>query len=655
MAKKKTATVNSEAPKETVSQDTELLNKVKKDFNTSWDYTKAAWHQRWQNNYKLYNNERVKVGYVGISKTFVPMTFSTVETMTSALFGAKPKFNFLPPRKKSDQKTDILNALLDYFWEKDQWSIKVINTGRGMLMRGVGVDYFYWNGDHPCMINVPLRDFFIDPTATSLENARYMGRRYLISKEELEEFEIVDLEAEPDKDGNYPMKKKYTNLDKLETPDETTSADATEGAGQTPSDQSTDKEEKDLFYGSTLGKDSDQVEVIEWWGCVKDGDKWEDKVVSIANRRIIIENSENYYKAKAKANAKSKQTAEEKGEPDYSALYAEPVMPFAAARDYVDESLFYAKSEVDFIADQQEDLNDISNQNKDSITFSLNQMYEVNINKTTVQPNEVENLPGAAYPVTESGAITPIPHNTIPPDAFMERQNIKSEIRETTASNEIVKGAPSQKGSDPTATEINAQIAGAGQRINLKVTQIENEYFHRIARIVFAMVRLYVTEPTMVRIVGKDGARWEQFDPEEFSDGDYEPRVQLDISIENQKSQDAQQAQAMLAAFLNDQDVNQIELKKYALAKGFRLDPDEVEALMTPAPAPPIPPTPPMMPPMGSGMPPQMASLPPQAGAMPPMPQEDMALMQSQGQGNYTDPVTGETIPAAAMQALGGA
>lgn len=633
MAKKTTAPVQDTAPKESktskkaAKKQAELLEKVKKDFKASWDYTAGSWHQRWENNYKLYNNERVKVGYVGISKTFVPMTFSTVETMTSALFGAKPKFNFLPPRKKTDQKTDILNALLDYYWEKDQWSIKVINTGRGMLMRGVGVDYFYWNGDHPCMINVPLRDFFIDPTATSLENARYMGRRYLISKEELESFEIVDLDAKPDEDGNYPMKKKYTNLDKL---GEAEDSSATSGK-TTNTQETTDKEEKDHFYGSTLGEGHDQIEVIEWWGCVKDGDKWEDRVVSIANRRVIIEDEENYYKAKGKAN----------GNP-----YAEAIMPFAAARDYVDESLFYAKGEVDFIADQQEDLNDISNQNKDSITFTLNQMYTVDGNKTTVQPNEVENLPGAVYP-GERDAIVPITRGTVPPDAFMERQNIKNEIRETSAANEIVKGAR-QEGGQATATEINAQIAGAGQRINLKVTQIENEYFHRIGRVVFAMVRLYVTEPMAVRITGRDGSmRKEEFDPEEFAEGDYEPRVQLDISIQNKKAEQAATAKEMLAAFLNDQDVNQIWLKKKVLAAGFDLDPDELEEAFAPPPIPPqaeIPPVDPMADPMAAGMPPM------DGGMMPPIPEEDMMMAQE----GYTDPTTGETFPPEVMAMLEG-
>lgn len=538
----------------TIKQD-DTVAKVLEDFEASWNYASGSWHGRWKDNHDLYNGNRVKIGYQGITNTFVPMAFSTVETLVSALFGTKPKFQYLAPKNKPDQKTDILNALLDYYWERDQWSVKVINTGRSMLKLGTGVDYFYWENDHPCMVNVPIRDFFIDPTASTLETARFMGRRYLITKDQLEEYEIVDFDnpiqtpvidelgmPTGEIEVTYGMKKKYTNLDKIES--------------QGAKGDNTDKQEKDMWYGSTVDG-QDQIEVIEYWTM--------DKVISVANRSVTIEDSENYFKAKAQANGSE---------------YPRGIMPFASTRDYVDESLFYAKGEIDIIADEQELLNDQTNQRNDAIGYTINQMY-------TLDPaygdliNEIENIPGAVYPVPAT-ALQPIQRGTIPPDSFNESQNLKNEIRETTASNEVLKGVGEQGGKS-TATEINAQIAGAGQRINLKVTQLENEYFHRVARIVFEMVKLYVTEPMMVRIVGKDGAKWELFDPSEFQD-DYEPRVQLDIAVQAKKQEQAMQAKEMLGAFLGDPEINQLELKKLVLQRSFELDPDEVELLTTPPP-----------------------------------------------------------------------
>lgn len=566
----------------------ETLELVLKAFNTSWEYTSSSWHARWEDNYKLYNNQRVKRGYFGISDTFVPMTFGTIETLTSGLFGTKPKFDYLPPSTKPDQKTDILNGLLDFYWDKDQWSLKIINTGRGMLREGTSVDYFCWERDHPRLINIPIRDFFIDPNAFELDenSTGYCGRRYLTTWDALNEYEIIDLDAmdaakpDPDTGEVEPVfKKKYKDLDKLKSGD---SDDTVEGTTQ-HQDQTTDKEQKDMLYGSTLEKpQKDQVEVIEYWTT--------DRVISIANRQVVIEDTDNYYKAQAQA------TGDE---------FAQGILPFADCRDYVDGSLFYAKSEVDFISDQQEDLNDFSNQEKDAVSINLNP-------QKTLDPKyghlieKIGNFPGAVYPV-ETGALQPIPIGTIPPEAFNERLNIKNEIRETTATNQVIQGSPNTNPGKQTATEVNAQVAGAGQRINLKSTQLENGYFHRMAKIVFRMVQLYVNEPMMVRILGKTGVEWQTFDPSEFQ-GEYEPRVQLDITVQNQKQQDATNAANLLKAFLGDPNVNQQELTKIVLQRGFQLDPDEVQSLMAPPPqgmpaGAPVPGAVPGMPPTGAPVP----------------------------------------------------
>lgn len=546
----------SKAEKKTLKAEFDVLEKVVNDFNDSWAYTSSSWHSRWEDNYKLYNNERIKRGYFGISDTFVPMTFSTVETLVSGLFGMKPKFQYQPPHDREDQNTDILNALVDYYWDKDQWSLKVVNTGRGFVREGTAIDYFIWHIDHPVLINVPIRDFFIDPFASELDEraTRYCGRRYITTLDELKSFEIVDLDdLDENGDPTGKMKPKYKNLAKLEGDSKD---EPVKGSGRNSGEQNTDKQEKDNLYGSTLPDGKDQVEVIEYWT--------EDRVYSIANRRVVIEDSENYFKAKDRANG---------------AEYPCGLLPFADARNYVDASLFYAKGDVDFIADQQEDLNDFSNQEKDAVSFNLNQQKTLDPKYKHLMA-EIENLPGEIVPV-EAGAFVPVPTGVIPAEAFNERMNIKAEIRETTASNEIIKGVGQSAGAKQTATEINAQVAGAGQRIGLKVTQLENGYFHRMAKIVFRMVQLYVTEPMMVRIMGKEGAAWELFDPAEF-DGLYEPRVQLDITLQQKKQQQQSEAANLLKAFLNDPNVDQRELTKLVLQRGFDLETDEVEQLLIP-------------------------------------------------------------------------
>lgn len=537
---RRTSSKQKTTPDTPKQQDFDPVDFVVKSFTQSWDYTQSNYHKLWEDAWKLYNNQRVKRGYVGITDTFVPMTFSTIETLVAALAGSKPQFDFIPPHQNPDQNTKILNSLLDYYWDKDQWNVKVISWVRSMLLNGTGVVYLMWDIDHPVMVNVPIRDFIIDPMATDLNNARFMGRRYLTTLEELKSFEVADPET-------GEMVKKYKNLDRIEA--------------MRSGEEQTDKELKDLFYGSTVtDADKEQVEVIELWT--------KDKCYSVANRSICIEDCENYHLTQAK-----------KSDPDAS----EGLIPFAAQRNYIDESLFYGKSEVDPFKDQQELLNDLTNQNTDAVTFNLNQMYTLDPDASDMI-EQIENLPGAVYPLKD-GQLKPIPMQAIPQNAFQERINIKNEIRETTASDQVLKGVSGTGAGDQTATEVQAQVAAAAQRFGIKVTQLENEGFHRLARIIFSMVKLYVNAPMLVRIVGKDGVQWEEFNPEEFMDGEYEPRVQLQSTVEAHKQDDINKNKELMASLLADPMVNKNELYKLVLPKVFDLDPDEVQALLTPDPS----------------------------------------------------------------------
>ena len=352
-------TAYNKTAKEGKKKSSLTLDMVIKDFDSSWKYTKGSWHDRWERNHFLYNGERTSRSYDGIADYFVPISFSTVETLVSALFGTKPDYDYISNNPDDEEETDVLNALQDKYWDQDQWGLKNIDLGRSFAKLGVGIAYYWWDRDHPVKQIIPLRDFFIDPTATTIENARYVGRRYLTTLEDLQSFEIVDLDAKPDKEGNYPLKKKYKNLQGLT-------------GGKT--NENTDQQEKNLWYGSTTEEpEKSQIEVIEYWT--------EDRVVTVANRKRVIEDSENYYK---------------KRDREMGAEYPSGLIPFADARNYTDESLFYAKGELDIIADQQEELNDLTNQYIDAITFQLNPMFKIPTEHAD-KIDEVESLPGATY------------------------------------------------------------------------------------------------------------------------------------------------------------------------------------------------------------------------------------------------------------------
>ena len=519
------------AVKQTEQQKSDAtLEQVKKQFDSFWEYVSNSYHQNWERYWKLYNNQRTDKFYNGITNTFVPMTHSTIETIVSALSQGKPKFSFVPASDSQDTDVKVLNALLDYYWDCDKWSSKTIQWLRDILIYGTGVLYIYWDIDKPRLLNIPVRDFIFDPLAPSPEEARYLGRRYLTTKDKLREVKIVDPETKE-------MVPRFKNIDKI--PDNSTR------------DSTTDKEVKDMLMGSTVA-DSDsneEVEVIEIWT--------NDTCRSIANRTVVIEDVENIHKTASKE--------------DYKLGFK----PFIIQRNYTDGSLLLGKSEIEPFALTQELLNDLTNQNIDAISYITNPMYTVDPRYTDII-NSVENLPGAVYPF-EAGTMQRIQMGQLPPDAFQERQNLKNEIRETSSADEIVKGVGQANG-NVTATEVNAQIGQSAARFGTKITQLENEGFHDLAKMVFTMMKAFINKPQAVRIISAAGIDWQQYDPKEFT-GDYEPRVQLELSAKATDEKQKAVYKDFYTANLDNPFIDQMELTRFAMQKIWDLEPDEVDEL----------------------------------------------------------------------------
>lgn len=509
-------------------------------FTSSWNYTSSSYHSIWQDMSDLYNSKRVHVGYNGISDTFVPMSFSTVETMVSATAGEKPQVEYIPTDPAQQTNTDVLNGLFSYYWDLDNWTNKKIMSTRQFFKVGTTVEYYYWDIDHPAMLLIPIRDFFIDPTATILnyQDAAYMGYRFLASKDEMEKELIIDSDEKSKTYGE--LVKKYKNLDKLDTNYQV--------------GDPTDKQEKDTHMGSTLDKTAQegQIEVLCYWT--------KDEVIYVGNRQEVIYENTNYFKERQQF----------LGWENPTGMY-----PFIIDSNLPDESQLYGKSVLESIAKPQELLNDMTNQNIDAVSWALDPVMELDPMYASYI-DKIKNVTGAVYPF-KPNSLQAVQKPQIPSNAFSERTNIKNEIRETTAVDEIIKGV--QTPSRTTATEIKAQVASAGRRFDIVVSQLENGGYYQMAKLVFQMVRMYVTAPTMYRIIGKQGVDWQLFDPEMFQ-GDYEPRIKLKATLDQEKASKMRNLKELYTSMLGNPLVNQQGMTRLIIKKAFDLEPDEVDDLM---------------------------------------------------------------------------
>lgn len=527
-------------------------------FNDSWNFAKDNYHTEWDNYRDAYNSIRVKENYQGTADVVVPMAFSTIQTIVSGLLSDRPRFDYSlaassisveefqelaaaavdieNPSKAEQAAADIekllttglpiseedirvLNEFVDNLWEDDYWDRKVANWLTDMLIYGTAFLYIAWDMRTPKLINISPFDAIVDPTATDPQSAKYYGRRYLTTVDDLRSFKIIDPKTKEEVD-------RYKNLDSIPM--------------GTNIPKELDKYRKEMFGGSSL-KDaaSRQVEVIEIWT--------EDKLYSIANRSVAIEDIENPTLTRSKA-IKQK---EPKG-----------IIPFAAIINYAQTSLFYGKSELAPIIDQIEMLNDMTNQNLDAVSLTLNPMWHLDP-KFADHSNQIVTAPGVVLPYLP-GALTPVPMPVVPQNAFVERTNIKNEIREATASDQITRGVG--RADDPTATEINATLAQSGVRFATKIRELEYDGFRRLGEILLEFMALFIDEPVLVRRqVGNEG-RIAILDPEIFSK-DIKVKVQLEGSTEQQRRADQESALQAITILTNRPEVDQVALLRKTLPK----------------------------------------------------------------------------------------
>lgn len=587
------ALVKNVAERNSKSRKDVNLQKWLQKFEDSWLYAQQNYHQRWERNWKLYHNIRVKRSHDGVVKTFVPMVNSTVNTMVAALFNNNPSVKYIPNHPDQEADTAVLNELYDDFARKDNWVQKNKANGKQGLITGNFACFYEWkddkDGGYVHKEVVPIRDMIIDPQSHSYRDWRYVGRRFFASIKKLKDEKVWDYDKQKEV-------KRFKNLDDIQPSGSLT-------------DYESDKVKKDQAIGATAPGDGDIVECVEIWT--------RSKVVVIANRNTIIEERENPYYKLEKAHFE-RQKAEydldilqyeqeladwnadrqvqltlygrDIGEypvekPEFKAEFNEEMagfLPFAHGRDYEDISLTYGDSDVDIIADQQELLNDMTELNIEAILYTLYPEKTLDP-KYATWANDLNPRPGKVYPIPAGAMIWNAPPS-IPTNAFNERLNMKDEMREAVSVSEVSKGVAMTDST--TATEIKAQMGQADRRITEKAQTLANDFFFQEATIVLKMLQLYAPEELYVRTVQDANVTFEKVDMSRFV-GDYTPMVTLDIQ---KKYEEAQQQQAYLQAYqmiIQDPTNNLLAAKQILYKKIMpSLSEEEIEQIITPAQSP---------------------------------------------------------------------
>lgn len=549
------------------------LEDALKMFGAARKYVDTGLRNKWDRYYKVYKGQRVIRNYEGIADPVIREAHTIIETLVSNLAGGLPKFHYRATNEEQSKDTDVLNGMLDYYMLKNKMGLKNQEWVREMLLYGTAVLHIGWEDGAPLIENIPLRDFFVDPTATSLDNARYAGHTYLASKAELKDQLIYDA----DSDSMVP---RYKNLDNIGVDTDNN------GNGATDGNTTMDKIFKDALNASTLGEKAteDQVFVIRMY------DLTSNRIVEIGNNKEFIFYEETWCKRDEQTINNVVEVEDPQGLPQQIEVpqkldEIEPFLPYAVLRDYVDTSLFYAEGEMDLLENDAELLNDYEAMDIDNNAYQNTPMYWVDPQFADLAP-EIETIPGAVYPIPRN-AMGALERPQLSQDLEEKKQAVLTRMRRATAADDAVQGV-SQATSRTTATEVSSQLQQANVRLGTKTSNLESEGYAQLGSVIFKFIQIFVTKRTAIRIVGKQGIYFKDYDPFEFN-GEYEAYVELDQTLNAHKQEVGMKMNQVFQLFVGDPNFNQVEVKRWMAQF---IDPDLTDDKFNGMLAPPQPPKP---------------------------------------------------------------
>lgn len=589
-----TPTLTKTTEDEAQSPEQKLLEKVKQDYEGYYKYI-DPYRKKWLDYWKLWNNERVDRQYEGDTDIFDPMTFQMVETIVDNVYGARPKLTFLPTKRDQENDTKILNSLWDASWDNADIDDILPSWGREITITGNGCWFPCMEDGLMVVKHFPIADCILDTKARRPNLMRFAGYRRLDSLENLRKEMRFDSQA-GEKDENGDPKgmwvKKYSHLEDI--PGTTTSGDQLDA-----------QLKEQIYAGSTSapGNKTDEIEVIYM--------HYIDKVVEIANRSRIIYEGKNYYQKPAydiQVQARDEQgqlqfeegtvpegaefmTEEELAgqlEPTMTTVTVpaiKPFIPVVMQREFVDPALLIAKGDVEPFAPTQESLNDALSVRADNIIYNVQNIGLIDSLAKSAIPDFVSATPGAIIPIAGLADNPDVFKWLEKPDFTGASENeinrAKKSIRDTARVGEVAQGIESQNSKDTTATEINATLAQATGGFATKIRGLESGAYKQLGTMFVKMVQIFLTEEQLVRIVGKDGVEFKEFDPQRYW-GPYDVKVVLEQTAKAKQKEEAQRVTEVYTTLLGDPDFNQLELKKMFLRKALDMDDDDIELLLNP-------------------------------------------------------------------------
>lgn len=455
---------------------------------------------RWQRNYEFYYgcDQDYKKKQAHQSKIVVPVSYQLIETSTPqfvmSVMSQDPVYSVNAQSTDDPYKARVAEGLLNWqlkqmknvmlehtLWIKDSrlygtsicktgWDYRVetrptvINlpstvdfvTGTIIQERRLTYDRIV-TADQPCMKNVDIGEIYPDPTATCLEDAKYIIHRQMVPMVELKKMGMLGI---------------YKNVDKIGR----TSAVSHWASQFAQRRFSTNNFEDPFHFREPI---FDYVEVLECW-YIDPTDPFLTRYKTvIANRQYILQDI------------------------PLGQVYWHNRWPFVMLKNTPMTNEFWSISEIDATFHLQKELNSLRNQRMDNLNATL-KAYWLVARSAGINKEKLKRLaPGDMLMTNDINGVKIERPPEMGQATFNSELSTYADIQRTTGQNDMLTGTPTRS-QVRNATTASLLDQNSKNRWGLGVL-LTIEQMRRIGQDFLALNQQFMTTTQVIEIMGEDG------------------------------------------------------------------------------------------------------------------------------------------------------
>lgn len=461
----------------------------------------------------IYNNKLKDYDPNIPAKVFNPIAWGFIETVITRMLAKTPVVEYKPREPRDDENAQIFSDLFTYWFDKCNVYPKIVGWVKECLIYGTSVIKVDWytskprqvtsyiydddgtpmvgddgkfmtetseitDYDDPRVTPVNIYDFFIDPSAKSIEDASWVVYQYWAN--------ISDLEQENEAAEAYGKsiynKEQFKQMRKEKAQNRNDYEERRREATGLNTMQS-----KDLTVDRCL--------IWEMWE--------DDRLVVVADGMKVIRDTKNPYWHGKK--------------------------PFIYLVDSIVPQSFWGTGEIEPIEKLIHALNSTQNQRITNVNRILAPMWKAT---TTVDDDELNFTDNGIIHVNDMADVEMLKIDDITSNAYQEGETIKEDAQRALGVTDYVQGVqtPGQ-----TAKEVEIKTSQANARFSHKVKLFEEMGLKELGTIVYQLWQQFSTKPKVIRIVGEEGEKYIQYTPQQLAgEYDVEPESQSTLAVDEE-------------------------------------------------------------------------------------------------------------------------